>query len=386
MKKYITILILFISFSMFSQKLIIYDVKNNNVYLEENPADKKLLLIKNTDYQIAFKNYNPFFYNYKTTITAKDNIKDFFQFLTKLSNVTVEDITTIRANTTTLSTQSIESKSLITTFLDNYKESYLLSEDLKLSSFDTNDFNTRIALTDFKNLLKNFLKIKEVVIANPQAGEDTETTLKKLGLPIQADVEKMYKLMNNLNDVLDIYKQNNDSFPTDNFDSGLNSKITLEINLTPKDETENGIKKTQIFNIKSKVLVNFSSGIFMAWNAKKSYYTTKNSVDKYIIAYESERDYLPGVSVLGNLLYSQNPHIGLVIGAGLDIEATPSFLTGLSYKFINSNIILSTGIGFSHQDKLSDKFSLNNEYVDEPSLTFKKKIESGFWIGISYKI
>ncbi len=386
MKKIITILFVISFMNIFSQESIIYNVKENKFYLNKMPITKNSLLVKNTDYQLAFKNYNPFYYNYETTIKSKDDIKDFFEFITKLQNIKVEDLEKIRSNTVVLQERNEENKNLTANFLASYEVSYLISEDLKLSDFNTKDFNERIQKTDFKKLLEKYIAIKKYVIDNPQPNEDAETTLKKMGMPTQADVEKMYKLMNNLNEVLEIYKQNNDSFPTDNINSGINSRLILEVALTPKDEKESSIKKTQIFNIKSCVLVNFSSGIFMSWNAKKSYYSTKNSNDKYNINIESERAYLPGVSVLGNLLYSQNPNIGIVVGAGLDIEATPSFLTGISYKFKNSNIIISSGIGFSHQDKLSDKFSLNNEYDEAPSLTYKKTVQNGFWFGVSYKI
>jgi hypothetical protein len=95
---------------------------------------------------------------------------------------------------------------------------------------------------------------------------------------------------------------------------------------------------------------------------------------------------LPGVSILGHLLIPKLENTGIVLGAGVDIETTPNFLLGICYKFYNSNIILSSGLGFSHQEKLSDLYSLNTEYNENPDLKYKKVLVSGFWIGISYKI
>ena len=95
---------------------------------------------------------------------------------------------------------------------------------------------------------------------------------------------------------------------------------------------------------------------------------------------------MPGVSVLGHLLYAKNQTLGLVVGAGIDIEATPNVLLGLCYKPTNSNIIISSGIGFSHQEKLSDSLNTTTEYAEAPSIKYKKILQSGFWFGISYSI
>jgi hypothetical protein len=388
MKKAVLLLFLLTSLNLIAQNSIIFDVNNSSFELHNGVEKNNKMLIKNTDYQIALKNYNPFYYENKVTITSKDDLKDFFQFLTKLGNVTVDDITTITQDQITIRSISKSDLKTIELYLERYNEAYLINQDLEQSSFDYKDLSLRLCAVDHKKLLKDYMAIKNKLIENLKPNEEIEKVLKLLGLPTQIDVEKIYKQMMQLDKVLVIYIANDGLYPIDNFSTDLFSKITIEIQLTPKSEIEKDriIKKSKAFNVKSNIVVNFSSGIYMAWNSQNEYYTKQNENGMYSIGVESERKFFPGVSVLGHLLYAYNPNIGVVVGAGIDIEATPNILLGMSYKPKNSNILISAGVGYSYQEKLSDQFKTNFEYVDNPTLSYKKVMESGYWFGISYKI
>ena len=375
----------FVVFVFSQEKTIQYTIASDQYSLNGKPIDNKTVLQKNTDYKVLITDYNPFYYKINFNAKGKDNLKDFFEFIVKSTKIDISGVTyfptnTVRGNNLT----ELEAKT-IEQFMDNYNLGYLLFEQLKTRLFNYQTINSLYTKIEIDNLLEYYLKNIKPILSTKTAEEQA-----KLGLPSQTDVEKIYLFLIELNDVLDVYKQNNNAFSLGSFNTNLNTSVSTTITLTPLDKDKEAIKSEKTINVKSSFNVSFSSGIITAWNAEKQYYTNKLANGNYTIDVESERKIMPAVAALGNItLNSKNnlPEIGICVGASVDIELTPNVLLGITFVPKNSNILISSGIGLSYQEKISDKYKLNTEYTEEPKLDAKKDIyQSGFWLGISYKI
>lgn len=385
MKKTALILFLIASLKSIAQDKIVYDVGSNLFLLNGKQVDKNALLKKNTDYQIALKNFNPFVYTPTIDVKAKDDLKDFFEFLTKLNKVSIKDVTDLIATTIDVTDRSTAKKKA---FLVNYNDAFKINQDLKLNTFNYLDLKSRLK-NEQLNLLSDYLLLKQELETSKPANTTIDSYMTSLGIPSQTDVMALDLQMKDLNSFLNKHDATDQTFPISSFSSGLFTKITINVKLTPKTEFAarySETSKTHIFNVKSAIIVNFSSGIYITSNPERKYYSIKGTNGKYTIGEESERNFLPGVAVLGHILYANEPNIGIVVGAGVDIETTANVLLGICYKPKNSNILLSTGVGFSYQKKLSDALNTHDEYNDNPTLSYKDIMELGYWFGISYKI
>ena len=381
-----TFLALFFVIFVFSQeKTIHYTIASDHYTLNGKPIDKNTVLQKNTDYKVLITDYNPFYYKINFNAKGKDNLKDFFEFIVKSTKIDVSSLPNITINMLEERNLTKDEEKIIEQFMDNYNLGYLLFEQLKTRLFNYQTINSLYTKIEIDNLLEYYLKNIIPILKNKTAEEQA-----KLGLPSQTNVEKIYLFLIELNDTLDVYKQNNNAFSLGSFNTKLNTSVSTTITLTPLDKDKEAIKSEKTINVKSAFNVSFSSGIITAWNAEKQYYSTKLTNGSYTIDVESERKIMPAVAALGNItLNSKNnlPEIGLCVGASVDIELTPNVLLGITFVPKNSNILISSGIGLSYQKKISDKYKLNTEYTEEPKLDAKKDIyQSGFWLGISYKI
>lgn len=369
-----------------SQEKIVYSIATDQYILKGKPIDKKTILEKNTDYRVFIKDYNPFYYKIKFETKTKDDLKTFFEFIVKTTKIDATKLPEI-ARDSTKPNNPFLNNDLIENFIKNYNNSYIVAHSLKSRLFNYETVTEKYNNINDKNLLENYLNIIQIVNSSLKKNDKIDDKLKELGLPIQADVEKLDLLLVELNDVLETYKQNEKTFPVGSFSTNLNTSVATTITLTPIDKDKEALKSEKNISIKNGLNVSFSSGIITAWNAKKQYYTKKLSSGTFIVDTETERKIMPAIAALGNLTLNTKPEIGLCVGASIDIELTPNVLFGITFVPKNSNIFISSGIGLSYQKKISDKYILNTEYAEEPDISKQKDIyQSGFWLGISYKI
>lgn len=393
MKTKILMLTLILCGTIYSQEKVVYDVDKNVFEINGKSIDESTALAKNREYKIYLKNYNPFVFSCSVEIKAKDDVKDLFQFISKLGKIDIAEL--IKIGSTYVDDQqttkffAITLTTVFDAFSDDYNSCYLIGKDLQVSTFDYNDLKSRFKNDEYTKLLDNYLKVKASVMQLDKSSKSVDEKMKSAGLPIQGDVEELALLMKELNLILKKYKDGNGAFYVGAFNTDSYTKINTKVLLAPKKEYVDSVQSisgTQNFRIKSFININFSSGIYMAWNPKIIYYSEQQSNGKYRINEETERRYLPGVGAFAHLFLNKKPEFGLVVGGGIDIEATPNVLLGISYKPVNSNIIISSGVGFSHQDRLSDSLMMGVDYDSKPEINQKKIMKSGFWIGLSYKL
>lgn len=379
MKSFFTPFIcLFFLVNAFSQEKIVYSIKESQFKIVEKGTtqEKKIILQKNATYKVGVEDYNPFYYKVKMDVETKDDLKSFFEFLIKSTKI---DASTLPDIIGKLHADDIKNK--IEDFHTNYNKAYVLNQDLKLRTFDYESILKKYNEIPKKEFLEDYLGIKK---GTPPA--EMETLIKQ-GFPTQEQVENLDLRLKELKEVLDIYQKNDKTFPVGVFDTNLNSKLILSLTFTAIDDTKDTVTINKTFPIKSAINVSFSTGIVTTWNAQKQYYTQQLSNGNYVIATESERKIMPAVAVLGNITLNKLPEFGISVGASLDVELTPNVLFGVTYIPKNSNLVFSSGVGMSYQKKLSDKYKINTEYTDEPDVSKTKDIyQSGFWVGISYKV
>lgn len=96
--------------------------------------------------------------------------------------------------------------------------------------------------------------------------------------------------------------------------------------------------------------------------------------------------YQIGINALAHIYINKSNTFNFTLGSGVSVDKALHLLTGASYKFNNSNFIINLGADFSYYNELSDALELGKEYATDIEIKTKKLWNSGFWIGVSYKL
>ncbi len=170
--------------------------------------------------------------------------------------------------------------------------------------------------------------------------------------------------------------------------------IDLNIMLLNTYVSDTIAKKTIDFYTKGNLSFDFSTGFFYSNQIEQSYYLEKRDSLKSDILKEPIRNFDVSFGALGHLSYkfSSRFKAGVSMGASLSpIDGKTRYLLGSSIIFGRKNqIALNAGFKFIKLKVLSDSVNQDAEgtYVDADvtSVPTFEKVQSGFFIGITYNL
>jgi hypothetical protein len=364
MKTTSTLITLFCLFSIAiwgQQNTDIFYNPHKNTFTGENE------LKKGTNVSIYIENYNPFIYSYNVEITTKDNTKKLFEFLSGIlvSGFGIEPINKNIVSTNTLAN------------FNQLKEKYLdLQNELKNPYFDYTIIKNKITvITQSKNIYTEYLNLAKadrdnLVLTKAEIIELSETK-----------IAAKYYLDNQLESKNGKYYLKVGDYKVTGSSSAI--KITLLNRTENNKDSIVGMKK---IDVKNAGKIDFSTGMFFTQNNEPQYFKSQLTNGNYKIGLESLNKYQIGINALTHIYLSKKNNFNITLGSGITIDKAIHLLTGISYKFSNSNIILNLGVDFSNYNELSDAFELEKEYTTDIEIKTKKRWNDAIWFGISYKL
>ena len=165
------------------------------------------------------------------------------------------------------------------------------------------------------------------------------------------------------------------------------SSNTVKITLSSRKENSTdsivGMKKIEVKNAGE---IDFSTGLFFTQNNEPQYYKSLLANGNYKIGLEDLNKYQIGVNALAHIYLNDSNNFNLTLGSGVTIDKAIHLLSGISYKFSESNIIVNFGMDYSYYNELSNSFNLEKEYTTDTEITSKKLWNDAIWFGVSYKL
>ncbi len=345
---------------------IIYDV-NKNEFID---AIEKLK--EGTTGKIIVKNFNPFMYNAKVEKNVFDNSSKVVPFLTSIpsrffgiSVGSLDDFKNKRKGYEAIENIAYDN------FIKLYKKHIKIYLTIKQKTLDCNTLDRLLKEIDpTESLIDLFFNIQEKLTnINSKDIVNLDVLVK--------NVRAYLKANKNCETILGSY-------------TVAGEKTSIQLNLTVREEAKGfetpltDIIDEKVIITKGKKKIRFSSGIMLTKNVKPDYFTKITNDGTYQIIKEQSGNYSPGLSLL--LHYEISDELYLNIGGGMSIETVPHFLIGGSYKILKTNLFLNAGYGWAYTNTLSDKFSLEETYITEPTIKTKKVLNKDFWFGISYQL
>ena len=367
MKKNSLFILFLFSFTtiLFSQKNIIYNPHTNSF------TGNKETVKKGEKINIYIKNFNPFLYSYNVSITTKNDTKKLFEFISNIINKKygVENsLSDIKSDNF-----SINSNFSLNDFLELQRQYLSLEYVLKNPFFQCKNINA------LNNSIKDDLYLKYIDLKEKDSVLSEEKILKLSNLKVNLDYYLKHKL-----------DTNKCLLKVAEFKASGSSNL-IKVNLSSKEENNisiisDSIVGTHKIDIKNALKVDFSSGLFFTQNNEPQYFKIQNSNNNYVIDKEKINKYQLGINALAHIYLTKKNNFNFNLGSGITIDKAIHLLTGISYKFENSNIMLNLGADFSNYNELSDAFEIGKEYATDITITKKKRWNNALWFGISYKL